>query len=42
MWGVIFVNVIFLGFDGVLDTIHYNYNEDIEKRTAILSDICTH
>jgi len=34
------MNVIFLDFDGVLDTIHYKSNEDVEKRIAILADIC--
>ena len=34
------MNVIFLDFDGVIDTIHYNSYEDVEKRIAILSDIC--
>ena len=34
------MNVIFLDFDGVLDTIHYSSKEDIEKRIKILSDIC--
>lgn len=34
------MNVIFLDFDGVLDTIHYNSLEDIEKRIKILADIC--
>lgn len=34
------MNVIFLDFDGVLDTIHYNSYEDIEKRIIILADIC--
>lgn len=34
------MNVIFLDFDGVLNTIHHNSNEDIEKKIAILADIC--
>ena len=34
------MNVIFLDFDGVLNTYHYNSNEDIEKRIIILSEIC--
>ena len=34
------MNVIFLDFDGVLDTIHYNSDEDIENKIMILSDIC--
>ncbi len=34
------MNVIFLDFDGVLNTIHCDTLEDIEKRIAILSDIC--
>ena len=34
------MNVIFLDFDGVLDTISYNSNEDIENKIKILSDIC--
>ena len=34
------MNVIFLDFDGVLDTSHYNSMEDIERRIKILGDIC--
>ena len=34
------MNIIFLDFDGVLDTIHYNSLDDIENRIKILSDIC--
>ena len=34
------MNVIFLDFDGVLDTIHYDSKNDIEKRIKILADIC--
>jgi hypothetical protein len=34
------MNVIFLDFDGVLDTRHYYSPSDIEKRIKILSDIC--
>ena len=34
------MNVIFLDFDGVLDTIHYTSTEDIERRIKILADVC--
>ncbi len=34
------MNVIFLDFDGVLDTIHYSSEEDVENKIKILSDIC--
>ena len=34
------MNVIFLDFDGVLDTYHYNSEKDIERRIKILADIC--
>ena len=34
------MNVIFLDFDGVLDTIHFKSNEDVERRIKILADIC--
>lgn len=34
------MNVIFLDFDGVLDTIHYNSDKDVEERIKILSQIC--
>ena len=34
------MNVIFLDFDGTLNTIHYSSNNDIERRIKILSDIC--
>ena len=34
------MNVIFLDFDGVLDTYHYKSKKDIERRIKILSDIC--
>ena len=34
------MNVIFLDFDGVLDTYHYNSLEDIERRVKILAEIC--
>ena len=34
------MNVIFLDFDGVLNTIHYSSDSDIEKRIVILSEIC--
>lgn len=35
------MNVIFLDFDGVLNTIHYSSLEDIEGRIKILADICS-
>ena len=34
------INVIFLDFDGVLDTIHYHEDKDEERRVKILSNIC--
>lgn len=34
------MNVIFLDFDGVLDTHHYKSHEDIERRIKLLSEIC--
>ncbi len=34
------MNVIFLDFDGVLNTIHHSSHEDIEKKIKILSNIC--
>ena len=34
------MNVIFLDFDGVLNTIHFKSQEDIERRIKILSEIC--
>lgn len=34
------MNVIFLDFDGVINTIHNNTALDIEKRIKTLSDIC--
>ena len=34
------MNVIFLDFDGVIDTAHFNSLEDIEERIKILGDIC--
>ena len=34
------MNIIFLDFDGVLNTIHKNTNEDIEERIKILAEIC--
>lgn len=34
------MNVIFLDFDGVLDTIHYSSKKDVEERIKILADIC--
>ena len=35
------MNVIFLDFDGVLDTYHYNSLEDIERKIKLLADICS-
>ena len=32
--------VIFLDFDGVLDTFHYRTEKDIEEKIKILSEIC--
>ena len=34
------MNVIFLDFDGVINTIHNNTKENIEKRIKTLSNIC--
>ena len=34
------MNVIFLDFDGVLDTNYYRSNEQIEEKIKILADIC--
>ena len=34
------MNVIFLDFDGVLNTIHYSSDKDVERRIRILADIC--
>ena len=34
------MNVIFLDFDGVIDTIHYKSHLDVEKKIQILADIC--
>ena len=34
------MNVIFLDFDGVLDTYHYNSLEEIERKIKLLADIC--
>ena len=34
------MNVIFLDFDGVLDTNYYKSDEQIEEKIKILSDIC--
>ena len=34
------MNVIFLDFDGVIDTINYNSKEDVEKRIKLLAEIC--
>ena len=39
-WVWCIINVIFLDFDGVLDTIHYSSLDDIERRIKILSEIC--
>lgn len=35
-------NVIFLDFDGVLITYHYQSDKDIERRIKILADICNY
>lgn len=34
------MNVIFLDFDGVLDTYHFEIDEDVEKKIKVLADIC--
>lgn len=34
------MNVIFIDYDGVFDTVHLYSDEDIEKRVMILADIC--
>ena len=34
------MNVIFLDFDGVIDTNYYRTNEDMEDKIKILADIC--
>ena len=34
------MNVIFLDFDGVLDTIYYKENNQIEEKIKLLADIC--
>lgn len=34
------MNVVFLDFDGVLNTIHYDSKEDVERRIKTLGDIC--
>lgn len=34
------MNVIFLDFDGVINTIHYKTDDDVEEKIKILSDIC--
>lgn len=34
------MNVIFLDFDGVLNTIHYSEDKDIERRIKILAEVC--
>ena len=34
------MNVIFLDFDGVLETIHHESKEDLEYRISILGEIC--
>lgn len=40
MFGCDYMNVIFLDFDGVLDTVHYNTDDDVECKVAILANIC--
>ena len=34
------MNIIFLDFDGVIDTIHYSSMSDVENKIAVLSEIC--
>lgn len=34
------MNVIFLDFDGVIDTIHYNSDKDVEEKIKLLGEIC--
>lgn len=34
------MNVIFIDFDGVLNTMHYMTDEDEERKIKILADIC--
>ena len=34
------MNVIFLDFDGVLNTAHYESDSNLEARIAVLADIC--
>ena len=34
------MNVIFLDFDGVLETIHYDSLDDVEQRIKTLAEIC--
>ena len=34
------MNVIFLDFDGVIDTYHYMSDQDVEEKIKILSTIC--
>ena len=34
------MNVIFLDFDGVLNTVHRSSDSDIEKRIKLLGEIC--
>ena len=34
------MNVIFLDFDGVIDTVYYKSNEDVESKIKILANIC--
>lgn len=34
------MNVIFLDFDGVLDTVYYKTDEDLDRKIKILGDIC--
>ena len=40
MWEFCDMNVIFLDFDGVLNTAHYESDSDLEARIAVLADIC--
>ena len=34
------MNVIFLDFDGVIDTFHYYSEEDVERKIQLLGEIC--
>ena len=34
------MNIIFTDFEGTLETLHLDSDEDIEKRIAILGTIC--